>query len=89
MLTIGLVPASLREYIVENYAMFLPGRRDKNFISIGFFAFFNLFTISLILNDFTLIPTMAGVLGGLSIATLVMLLTLRSIRSATKRAIPA
>jgi len=42
MLTIGLVPASLRRHIIDNYALFLPGKREKNFIIYGVLNLFNL-----------------------------------------------
>lgn len=81
MLTIGLVPASLRRHIIENYALFLPGRREKNFITSGFFNLFSLTLIGIsILPKGYSTPAASGVLGGLSLATLVMMLTLRSIR---------
>lgn len=89
MLTIGLVPVSLRRHIIENYALFLPGRRKNfNFISFGFFSFFNMIVISMISRDVRFVPAASGVLGGLSLATLVMMLTLRSIRRADKGETP-
>ncbi len=81
MLTIGLVPVSLRSHIIENYALFVPGRREKNFIIYGFLNLFNLplIAITILPKEFS-VPAASGLLGGLSLATLVMLLTLRSIR---------
>ncbi|MBM3824085.1 MAG: hypothetical protein FJ404_14565 [Verrucomicrobia bacterium] len=81
MLTIGLVPVSLRRQITENYALFIPGKRKHlNFISFGFFAYFNLITVWMMSRDIPFVPAASGVLGGWSLAALVMLLTLRSIR---------
>jgi tRNA A-37 threonylcarbamoyl transferase component Bud32 len=82
MLTLGLVPLSLRRHIVESYALMMPGRRSKqtNFISLGVFQIFNLTVVVLGTRDFSLIPAASGGLGGLSLAALVMLLTFRSIR---------
>jgi len=88
MMTIGLVPVSLRRQIIENYALFLPGRREKNFIAFGFLTFFNMIIIVIGSREFSLVPAASGVLGGLSLATLVMLLTLRSIRRAGKGVTP-
>lgn len=89
MLGIGLVPLSLRQRVVENYALFIPGRRKNlNFISYGFFAFFNLITMWMISRDIPFVPAASGVLGGVSLAMLVMMLTLREIRKAG-RAEPA
>lgn len=82
MLTIGLVPVSLRQHIIENYALFIPGRREKHFISSGCFGFFNMIIVVLGSREFSLVPAASGVLGGWSLAALVMLLTLRSIRRA-------
>ncbi len=50
MLTIGLVPISLRRHIIDNFALFIPGRKRMtyNFISYGFFGFFNLITMWMI-----------------------------------------
>jgi len=81
MLSIGLVPASLRRHIVENYALFWPGRKEKNFITYGFLNLFNLTLVGIsILPKEFFTPAASGALGGLSLATLVMMLTLRSIR---------
>ena len=89
MLTIGLVPVSLRRHIIENYALFLLGRRKNfNFISFGFFCFFNMIVISMISREVRFVPAASGALGGLSLATLVMMLTLRSIRRADKGETP-
>jgi hypothetical protein len=88
MLAIGLVPVSLRWQIIENYALFIPGRREKNFISLGFFNLCNLIIISIVSRDFPFVPAASGLLGGLSLATLVMMLTLRSIRRADKGETP-
>lgn len=89
MLTIGLVPVSLRRQIIENYALFLPGRRENfNFISFGFFTFFNMVTIWIISREVPFVPAASGVLGGLSLAMLVMMLTLRSIRRTAKGKTP-
>ena|GEM_PF-1875181 len=89
MLTIGLVPASLRRHIIENYALFLPGRKEKNFITYGFLNLFNLTLIGIsILPKGCFTPAASGVLGGLSLATLVMMLTLRSIRRGDKGETP-
>ena len=53
MLTIGSVPISLRRQIIENYALFIPGRRKKfNFISFGFFSFFNMIIIWIDIQGF-------------------------------------
>src|SRR6185503_8026475 len=77
MLTIGLVPASLRRHIIENYALFLPGTKEKNFIIYGFLNLFNMTLIGVtILPKQFLTPAALGVLGGFSVATLVMMLTL-------------
>jgi hypothetical protein len=84
-----LVPVSLRRHIIENYALFLPGRREKNFITYGFLNLFNLTLISIsILPKGFSTPAASGVLGGLSLATLVMMLTLRSIRRGDKGETP-
>ncbi len=81
MLTIGVVPPSLRRYIIDNYALFLPGKREKNFIIYGFLNLFYLALIGTIILPKQFFSSAAlGVLGGLSVATLVMVLTLRSIR---------
>ncbi|HZO84727.1 MAG TPA: serine/threonine-protein kinase [Verrucomicrobiae bacterium] len=89
MLTVGSVPASLRRHIIENYALFLPGRKEKNFIIYGFLNLFNLALggITILPKEYS-IPVASGVLGGLSLATLVMLLTLRSIRRGEKGETP-
>jgi hypothetical protein len=89
MLTIGLVPVSLRRYIMENYALFLPGKKEKNFITYGFLNLFNLTVIGIsILPKQFFTPAASGVLGGLSLAMLVMMLTLRSIRRGGKGETP-
>ena len=89
MLTIGLVPPSLRRHIIENYALFLPGRKEKNFITSGFLNLFSLTLIGIsILPKGFFIPAASGVLGGFSLATLVMMLTLRSIRRGDKGEMP-
>ncbi len=89
MLTLGLVPLSLRRHIIENYALFLPGRKEKNFITYGFLNLFNLTLVgvSILPKEFST-PAALGVLGGLSLATLVMMLTLRSIRREDKGEAP-
>ncbi len=85
MLTIGLVPPSLRRHIIENYALFLPGKKEKKFVVYGFLNLFNLILIGVtILPKQFFIPAASGVLGGLSLAMLVMMLTLRAIRRGNK-----
>lgn len=90
MITIGLVPVSLRRHIVENYSLFIPGRREKRFISAGVMNLLNLIVIAVsILPKGLFTPVASGVLGGFSLATLVMMLTLRAIRRSGYGAVPA
>ena len=85
LLAIGSVPVSLRRQIIENYALFWYAK-TQNFISQGLIVFWVLVWLGS--REFSLVPIAAGVLGGLSLALLVMMLTLRSMRRADKRETP-
>jgi Mn2+/Fe2+ NRAMP family transporter len=87
-LGLGLVPVSLRRRIIENHALFIPGRKERHFIITGFFSFFNLIAVVVISPEFSLVPSASGVLGGLSLAILVMMLTLRSMRRSNNERTP-
>lgn len=65
--------------MIENYALFGYGK-TQNFITSGFLMV-SITIISLIgSKNFSLVPAASDVLGGLSLAMLVMMLTLRSLR---------
>ena len=92
LLAIGVVPIALRRQIVKNYALFGFGK-TQNFISSAFLNIVVMLITVIGSKDFSfapaaLVPAASGVLGGLSLATLVMMLTLRSLRKTDKGTTP-
>jgi len=88
MVGIGLVPLSLRRRIIENYSLFGFGK-GQSFISSAVVSVALISILVIGSRDFSLVPAASGGLGGLFLAVLVMMLTLRAMRRPDKAEKPA